>query len=102
MNSVSEARRIGARERAAKRETLASLFGGTQDAPVASWAWAHPDDLVAAITAWTSRGAAIVLGTTSDGGALAVTLLENGERHKLYAASRDELERLLAQIRDVA
>jgi hypothetical protein len=101
MNSISESKRIGARQRAEKRASLADLFGGDSPAPACSWAWAYPDDLVAAVVSWTTRGGAIVLGTTSDGGALSVTLLQDGERFKLYAANKDELSRLLTQIRDV-
>ena len=53
------------------------------------------ESVKAAIHAVISDGDAISFSLTSDGGALAVTVLSGGERHKAYAHKISEIEDLL-------
>lgn len=77
---------------------LASLFPGKSNGGAATWEWADPESLKAAISGWTRQGNAITFGRTSDGGALSISLLTGGKPFKLYAADADELEALLTRI----
>lgn len=43
-------------------------------------------------------GCAVMFGSTSDGGAVVVTVYDGGERKKLYAHSMEETEYVLEQI----
>ena len=55
-----------------------------------------------AITAWTELGHAITIGRTSDGGAIAISLLAGGQRQSKYFADLAVLEDFLAVVRDGA
>ncbi len=44
------------------------------------------------------NGDAILLGTTSDGGAIVATIMEGDARHRTYITSADELEQFLRDI----
>jgi hypothetical protein len=46
----------------------------------------------------TSNGDAMLIARTSDGGAVALTLLEGDDRHKLYATNQDELDRIFDEL----
>lgn len=54
-----------------------------------------------AICAVTSRGAAIMLSRTSDGGALSITVLDGSERIKEYPRDADECEQTLKWLVDM-
>lgn len=56
------------------------------------------DQLGRALDLVTSNGDAILIARTSDGGAVALTLLEGDDRHKLYATSQDELDRIFEEL----
>lgn len=98
MNSISEARRLVALERKARSTSRLNLF--QEDVPTvqADWQWADPNALLEAVSNWVRRGGAITLGCTSDGGALSITLLDAGEKYKLYAADDDALAKQLAKV----
>lgn len=51
------------------------------------------------IIAVVRGGGAIMFGVTSDGGALCLTLLDGGERHKEYLHTADEILYALEAIR---
>lgn len=55
-----------------------------------------------AITAWTELGHAITIGRTSDGGAIAVSLLAGGQRKSKYFADLAVFEDFLVTVRDGA
>jgi hypothetical protein len=67
-----------------------------------SWTNVDGPTIKRCIVAVTSTGDAITFGRTSDGGALAVTVLSGQERHKLYAAEVDEAEDMLRSIEEAA
>jgi len=46
----------------------------------------------AAIDAALDLGLALIIGRTSDGGAVSLTLLSGEERHRTYCANQDELD----------
>jgi hypothetical protein len=48
----------------------------------------------------TGRSAAVILGTTSDGGALSITILDGEERIRDWPSNRGEFERLAAWVRE--
>ena len=52
------------------------------------------------IATWTSMGHAITLGRTSDGGAVAVSLLAGGNRKSLYYSDLALFEDFLTRVRD--
>lgn len=60
-----------------------------------TWMDADPQMLLAAVAAVTEDGAALLFSRTSDGGALALTVLVDGAAHKLYPASVAELREAL-------
>jgi hypothetical protein len=47
-------------------------------------------------------GAGITVSGTTDGGAVAITLLRDGKLEKKYAGSAEDLEELLAAVHDYA
>jgi hypothetical protein len=55
-----------------------------------------------AIAAWTGLGHALTIGNTSDGGAVAVTLLAGGARKSKYFTDLALLEDFLVTLRDGA
>lgn len=102
MNSISEARRLGALARKNGTASRLNLFQEEVPQIQADWTWADPASLAEAIANWVRRGGAITLGATSDGGALSITLLEGGEKYKLYAADDEMLAKQIAKIRDAS
>lgn len=76
------------------------LFGETVARPV-SFAQVEAQLLVDALQNWTSRGYAITLSRTSDGGAISISLLAGEWRKKLYAGHPDELTSILERVADV-
>lgn len=101
MNSIDIALGRTDRRRQRAGTDLATLFGEETSAKPFDWTHAHPDELAAAVVRWTDLGNAITFGRTSDGGAVSVTLLAGGQRHKLYAADEDALSAILTRLRDV-
>lgn len=55
-----------------------------------------------AIAEWTGLGHAITIGHTSDGGAIAITLLAGGLRHPSYYTDLAKFEDFLVTLRDQA
>jgi len=44
-----------------------------------------------AIDAALAKGCAVMIGTTRDGGAIVITILDGDDRHRTYCANSDEL-----------
>lgn len=55
--------------------------------------------LLATVLAVVRGGGAIMFGLTSDGGALCITLLDGGERHKEYLHTSEEISWFLEAVR---
>jgi hypothetical protein len=55
-----------------------------------------------ALAVWTSLGHAITIGRTSDGGAIAITLLASGHRTSKYFADLALFEDFLVSLRDAS
>lgn len=96
--SVREAMELDRAARRLKQAKLPLRFPEPEPTEQATWSWANANDLLNAVEAWTTRGGAITLGLTSDGGALSITLLDGGERYKLYAPNADMLARHLERL----
>lgn len=77
---------------------------GSSEGPTATISYAELDGklLQECIDAVTRDGCAMVFSRTSDGGALAITLLEGTNRHKYYPNSREQAERKLDEWREAA
>lgn len=60
--------------------------------PSAGMRFSVVPDLGDAIDAILEAGAALLVGRTSDGGAVAITLLDGGERHRAYVGTQAELD----------
>lgn len=63
-----------------------------------SWACAEPNLLLEAVAAVTGDGAALLLTTTSDGGALCLQVWTDSARHKLYPATEQEVHEALRMV----
>lgn len=50
------------------------------------------------VTAVTGGGSAIVIGLSSDGGAMSLTLLSNGEKRRFWAHAAPEMDDLLTTV----
>lgn len=57
-----------------------------------------PELMRDAISRILSGGDAVMIGATSDGGALVLTVMEGTERHKEYLTSAQQLTQLLLKI----
>lgn len=60
----------------------------------------HAATLHEAITSWCAKGYAITFGLTSDGGALGVHLLADGNVRKRYFPTPEEVEAFLTVVSD--
>jgi hypothetical protein len=60
-----------------------------------SWSDLDPQDIGGFVQLVTGVGNAVILGTTSDGGALAVTILQGDERIKDWPKDGDAFKQLL-------
>ena len=60
-----------------------------------NWSDLDPQDIGGFVQLVTSVGNAVILGTTSDGGALAVTILQGDERIKDWPKDGDAFKQLL-------
>jgi hypothetical protein len=69
-----------------------------KDRHIALWSWADPALFMWMVSMVTMADAAVILGKTSDGGSLSMTVLDNGERTKFYAANTEELDKALRTI----
>lgn len=67
-----------------------------------TWADAGAEDLRDMVAAVTADGSAVLLATTSDGGALVIQVLNGKGRHKLYPADDAELAEALSLVTRVA
>ncbi len=67
-----------------------------RERPDVKWDEVNNQQLRDAICAVTGAGAAIMLGRTSDGGALAITVLDGDQRVKEYPRDAEEAEKTLA------
>lgn len=77
----ARAKRAERKERKSERlDKLRSDTAGRQ----AGWGNADPRQVARLITAVTETGAAVMLAITSDGGALAITFYDNGDRERAY------------------
>lgn len=77
-------------------------LGASQAKGEIAWKDVDGPSIKRCIAAVTSTGDAITFGRTSDGGALAVTILSGAERHKLYASQVEEAEDMLRSIEEAA
>jgi len=55
-------------------------------------------DIGTALDAILNQGCAVIIGTTRDGGALVITILDNDDRHRTYCSNEDELEEAISEI----
>lgn len=76
---------------------FASLAEGNGAGPV-SWEEVDGRLIKAAVVAASDDGCALILGKTSDGGALSVTLLHSGPAIKKWPKSAELAESLLREI----
>lgn len=64
------------------------------------WSDIDPQHIRGAVDAITRAGAAVLLGRTSDGGALSICILDGDSKIKEYPHTTEETEQLLAAILD--
>lgn len=62
----------------------------------------HESAIGTAVVDAVRVGLAVLLGITSDGGALSLTVYDGSERQRTYASNPDELEAALDALRDYA
>lgn len=86
------------KRQAAKDSKLAKLGTGRGDSE-ADVRGANPELVWAAVCAVMAEGGAVMFGTTSDGGALCITVLDGGDRHKEYCHDADEINYFLESVR---
>lgn len=70
--------------------------GIRRNRPHFTWGDLDPDDIGKWIQQVTRHGVGLILGTTSDGGALSITLMDGDERLRDYPSSVDDFVELLA------
>lgn len=63
-----------------------------------TWDQTNPEMIGEAVLNVIRQGDAIMVSTTSDGGAIRVTIFEGDRKHHQYVASVEELEKLLRGI----
>lgn len=84
--------------RSSKLDKLRSGGGGRSG--VVSWGECDPRQIARLVYAITEAGGAVMLSVTSDQGALAVTIYDNGDRERIYipktANLDEELELVIA------
>ncbi len=80
--------------------TLADLFKTRADRR-ARFQDAGTETLAEAIDHVIDAGAGLILSRTSDGGAIAVTILMGTARVKAYAATQDELDEIVTRLLQV-
>lgn len=73
-----------------------------EDEPSLRWADLDPQVVLAAIEAATALGAGLILGRTSDGGAVSVCILAGDTKPRIYASSVEEAHRRLRQVTEWA
>jgi hypothetical protein len=69
----------------------------TSDEPI-SLLPCSPELLRDAVAKWVERGHAVTIGRTSDGGAIGVHLLANGQKHSQYFSEIATLEDFLSRL----
>lgn len=97
MGFGSEGTRKGASSNGKGVKRAASRFGvrkAASDPP----SLADVTGLGAIIDAAAAEGDALTFGRTSDGGAVAITVLSDGGREKAYAATQEELNALIVAL----
>lgn len=62
------------------------------------WQGVAVDGLMGAVCAVTARGDAVLLGTTSDGGAMSVLILSRGAKRRFYESEIEKMDDLLSEI----
>lgn len=67
-----------------------------------SWADAGAEDLRDMVAAVVADGSAVLLASTSDGGALVIQILNGKGRHKLYPTDELELAEAISLVRRTA
>jgi hypothetical protein len=81
---------------------LADRFGGSNGSSASrrkvSWNDADPLNVIAAIAAIVDGGDAVMFGSTSDGGALVITVLSGTDRRKFYPDDATSIGHALKQI----
>jgi len=81
------------KKRGAKRERLERLRGsGGASSGEASWGDVDPRLVSRLVWVVTRAGGAVMLSVTSDGGALAITFYDNGERERVYLPKNVDME----------
>lgn len=95
------AKKAGEYGKASTPNPAVSKYAGLSDGPASdpvTWEDVDGRAIKAAISATTADGCALIFSTTSDGGALSVTLLAGSQRHKKYAKSAPLAESLLLEL----
>lgn len=90
--------RAPARRLSTPAGAFAFLAGKQEEREPISLRNCDPEQLHAAIAAWTDQGHAITFGRTSDGGAVSVSLLAGGQRKSQYFPEVAALEDFLALV----
>lgn len=67
---------------------------------VASWSDIEPEDLHALVIAVESAGGAVMLGRTTDGGALSITVLVGDRKVKEYPKNAQDYHELVMWLKD--
>lgn len=65
-----------------------------------SWSEIDPDDLGKFVQFVTSKGLAVILGVTSDGGAGSVTILDGDKRLREWPSSKNDFDELYTALVD--
>lgn len=81
---------------------LDALGGKTRVTAISIWTGADETKIAAMVNAVTALGDAVLLGTTSDGGAATLLVFHEGQKKRLYASSDDELNSTLDLISEWA
>lgn len=77
-------------------------FARTEPTQKIAWSQTSGQARAELIDAVTASGDAVTFGRTSDGGALAVTILSGQDRHKLYFKTADEFHEQVPDIIEAA
>lgn len=72
-----------------------TIYGRRQRSAIA-WGDLAPDTVGRLVARLCDAGYGIVLGKTSDGGALSVTILDGNDRYKDYPSSADDFDSFVA------
>jgi hypothetical protein len=111
MNTINEMRRLMANgnnnQRGPKRQPEPGRTSrGNTDRPYGrartpfQWGDLSANEVGEFVQSVTSTGAAVILGTTSDAGALSVTILQGEERIRDWPSTPEEFQKLAEWVRE--